>query len=230
MPPKADPNICPKCGGWKNETADQCCDCYVSELKSSRSEERKARMEPCPRCGELKDKRSEVCAACRKYPERVCDKPKGHPRLSEADVPEPPRDWLLQFAGFFVADGCVTNGGGGSPSPCLRVNVRADDSELVEDIVKHLGGSYSVHDPKTGHNSHPQACWAIYGFSRLLPVIEMLLAVAVLPARKFEQLKIAKEWCEWRLGWGNFLGEEGHRITREYSEQLSAAKDFNVRG
>lgn len=212
--------VCPNCGGPKSSVSKQCSACYGHGPKNTR-------YDTCPNCGARKVASNKLCFSCthqRPEPEPAT----GIKKTKFVPLETPSHEWLLQFTGFFLGDGCVT-GSGKSARLVLAINQRADSRILMEDIVEKLGGTlYEYEVTQTAAKSKRQCRWGISGWSRCLPVINMMLDHAILPARKFKELRLAKEWCEWRLNYSSFLGEEGRRINKDYAKRLSEAKVFKV--
>lgn len=214
---------CPQCEGLMDARSKLCRNCFASTEQSVRLSKA-----PCPVCGGPMSQRAKTCARCR-YPKPRGEIFKGHPRRVDVDFGEIDREWLLQFVGFFLADGCAAySGTPTSYKPLLRINLRADDLPLLYAICGHFGGSVGTFDPHASAGSNLMAYWQVGGYSRVEPLTGLMLTALVLPARKVKQLHIIKEWCAWRRTWGNFLGKEGHAKVAGFVARLRSSKVFKV--
>ena len=220
--PRRKKTICPICGGIMDHRAKQCRDCWTKGKIPL------PRTKTCPKCGEPKTDKGSTCYRCSHTDTQEPELLLGVKKTTFVPLETPSHEWLWQFTGFFLGDGCVTSSGK-TARLVLAINQRADSRTLMEDIVEKLGGSlYEYEVSQITTKSKRQCRWSIGGFSRCLPVINMMLDHVILPARKIKELRLAKEWCEWRLNYSSFLGEEGHRITKDYANRLSEIKVFKV--
>lgn len=162
-------------------------------------------------------------------------------RLTEYVVPGPIDDeWLTQLVGFFLADGCamidrktVNYDRNGKRFayltyvPTLKIQLRADNRELLEDIHARFGGYLHYRKRPGSANSRPTGQWSAQGFSTCRALLRLMVPKIVLPAKKAKDLVILLEACEARFTMPFNLGDSGRNVLEQYHCRLRKVKKYS---
>ena len=189
-------DTCPKCGGEKDKTAEQCRDCYAFLQDHSRFYA-------------VRQVRGD-------WPQL--------PASPQLDLSEIGRDWLMTFVGIFMADGYIstTKCRGRTVGVIASMNLRADDKPLLDVIASKLGGKVYRREVKRGH---PIVCWNIGGLQRMRLFCQLLLGCP-LPAKKLRDVRAVLDFIEWRLTKGFRLTDEEKREALRYHERVKSMRIF----
>lgn len=221
------PAPCPQCGSLMDRRSKLCKTCRASLTTAS------WKTEPCPQCGQPKDKRAKLCRACRHYPKGKPYTIKGHPRQGKPGFDPQTIDfgWACQFAGLFWGEGCFQIGfrGRGLPRPMATIHLREDDAEMLHDIQRHLGGRvYAIHPKrdKRGFQANPQVTWQLDGYSEMLPLCDLMLAVCLLPSKKVQEVHLVRDYILWRQSIGTFPSEADKVTAHEFDLRMKELHRF----
>jgi hypothetical protein len=213
-------NICPKCGGKKYYRSPMCWSCRNPNPKLSHHHK-----EPCPKCGRPKLVSSVICKACVSGTNVVLaeQRPVHRKPLPSPDWEKASHDFLVQFTGIFMGEGCISakKTSVGTMHIRMAIKLRADDIECLKLIQSVLGGSLAS---RQRSGSSPQAEWTISNASDIRPLLEAMKSTVVIPMKKAREFDIALAYFKWRDS------VEFHHLDRdmvdEFVSQLSAAKKF----
>jgi len=140
-------------------------------------------------------------------------------------------NWTSEFRGFFLADGCADiqryKRGRGKQffyRPRIRISLRIDDLELLEEIQSKLGGNLRK---RTSKKSNPSVTWEVNNKQQIVVICEMMLQGSVLPAKKLKDIEIVRDAAILRAGKLGHISD-GERIRLEELYQASRdAKRFD---
>lgn len=130
------------------------------------------------------------------------------------------QNWIDEFRGLFWGEGCADiqryhNGKGIFFRPRLRIQLRADDAELLKDIQAKLGGTLNYIENKN-QKSKPAYQWTLSNKEEVSWVCERLLE-GKLPSRKIKQIELVKEAADLRKGkLGHIKSGERVRLNELY--------------
>ncbi len=214
-------DACPKCGRRKYHRSKLCVKCRSEERPPRPSKHQKDTCE----CGRPKLVTSQKCRSCATGRDIELAMYRGR---NKADLPSPAwdavsRDWLVQFVGIFLSEGCVHTrlSPGGTLSLSLAIKLRDDDSGALYAIQAVLGGSVKHYGPKV---SKPQATWTMTKKDDIRALLEAMQAAVVVPMRKATQFEIALQYLRWRDSVGFHHVDRAH--IAEFHERLKAAKEL----
>jgi hypothetical protein len=92
---------------------------------------------------------------------------------------------------------------------CLALRLRDDDEEMINFIQFFFGGRLlhrrlNYQNPKHGD----QIEWRTTNLDHVLEICSLLLHHAHFPAKKIDDIRQVKEFCEWRKTFGHYWEDE----------------------
>ena len=131
--------------------------------------------------------------------------------------------WIAEFRGLFWGEGCADiqrynrKPRGVLYRPRLRMQLRADDKELLENIQQNLGGTLN-YIANTNQRSKPAYQWTLARKDEIVWLCDRLLE-GQLPAKKRDQIELVREAAVLRAGkLGHLTEGEKHRIEDLYKK------------
>lgn len=128
--------------------------------------------------------------------------------------------WLAEFRGLFWGEGCADiqcyhRDGKALYRPRLRIQMRADDYELLKEIHEVFGGTLN-HIPNNNQRSKPAYQWCLQNKEEIVWVCDLLLQ-SRLKAKKLKQIEHVREAAKIRAGkTSHMTGGEKTRIEELY--------------
>jgi len=128
--------------------------------------------------------------------------------------------WLAEFRGLFWGEGCADiqcyhREGKALYRPRLRIQLRADDVEMLKEIHEVFGGTLN-HIPNKDHRSKPAYQWCLQNKEEIVWVCGVLLQ-SKMKAKKLRQIEYVLEAAKLRAGkFGHMSDGEKKRIEELY--------------
>ncbi len=187
---------CPKCGSPMYHSSELCVKCRsASSAKVSRHPK-----DACPRCGRPKLVSSSVCFAC--HLGKDFD-PAPYQGRTKTDCPSPDwnlatRDFLVQFAGIFMSEGCLhcRLSRDKTLSISMAIKLRLDDADCLKLIQSVLGGSFKTYIRPGNHS--PEAIWVCTKRDDVRAILLAIQPLIVIPMKKTREFDVALEYFAWR--------------------------------
>jgi len=106
------------------------------------------------------------------------------------------QDWISEFRGLFWGEGCAdiqrySRDRGIFYRPRLRIQLRADDVEILKNIQENIGGTL-VYIENKDQKSKPAYQWTLSNKAEIVWVCDQLLK-SNLPSRKLQQIEAVRE-------------------------------------
>jgi hypothetical protein len=85
-------------------------------------------------------------------------------------------DWIPYIAGFLTAEGCfgIYENCGGRLRPVMRVNARADDRPLLDELANRTRAGRTYAYPRRGYQVSPVANWSVFSADDLRLLVSLL--------------------------------------------------------
>ena len=132
-------------------------------------------------------------------------------------------NWLATFTGLFFGEGCADiqrhhkKGKGEFFRPRLRMQLRADDKALLDEIQDKLGGTLNFTE-NDGQRSKPSYQWQLSNKEEVVWTCDLLLK-SEWPSKKMAQIRLVREAAALRAGrLGHLTDGERLRLNELYEE------------
>lgn len=139
--------------------------------------------------------------------------------------------WIAEFRGLFWGEGCADiqrytrkRHKNYIYRPRLRMQLRADDGEMLFDIQKKYGGTVNKID-NSHRNNHDAYQWTLANKQSIVECCNDLLE-GQLPAKKKHQIKLVREAAEMRAGRTNKVSDAERVRLEELYGMLRQMKKF----
>jgi hypothetical protein len=135
------------------------------------------------------------------------------------------RDFLVQFAGIFMSEGCLNAALSRGKTIAIRMTIklRVDDLACLAVIQSLLGGAIRTWKRK---GRHANAIWEVTKANDIQAILEAIRPLVFIPMKKAREFDVALEYFAWRRSVGF------HRVDRAtvlaFAEKLSALKRFQM--
>lgn len=112
--------------------------------------------------------------------------------------------WLAEFRGLFWGEGCAdiqrySRNGYYLYRPRLRMQLRADDEQMLREIQEVFGGTLNYVSNES-RNNHPAYQWTLQNKEAVAWVCEKVLLSGRLSAKKKYQIEYVREAAALRAG------------------------------
>jgi hypothetical protein len=186
------------------------------------------RKDSCPQCGGPKLLASARCLACKRGQPLALARYRGR---TKTDCPSPDwslatRDFLLQFAGIFMSEGCLHAALSRDTTLAIRlaIKLRADDHRCLELIHSILGGG--LRREKRRKNSKNIVIWEVTKRDDIRSILMAIQPLIVIPMKKAREIEAVLEYFAWRES------VAFHHVDRErtaaFARRISHLKRFQV--